>query len=166
MWKGKEFSRYNFTNSAGARLLNEVDVSSLTPGVDYVNSAWNPSNDWFQQSDLLNMYKAEDDRRWAENGNQSKDFEIDGLLYTNNSIFMMSRGHNAWTGGSEVRSGGGKMIVNGAIVAADLAMLVAGQDNDQYGRGLKLNYDKRTSAYLSIEDTTSVELTAVSRRER
>ena len=88
------------------------------------------------------------------------------MLYTNNSIFMMSRGHNNWTQGSEVRSGGGKMIVNGAIVAADLAMLVAGQDNNTYSRGLKLNYDERTSQYLTIEDTTSVTLSTLSRRER
>jgi hypothetical protein len=112
------------------------------------------------------MFMAEDDARWAANGEQSKDYEIDGLLYTNNSIFMMSRGHNRWTRGQEVRSGGGKMVVNGSIVAADLAMLVAGQDKDRYGRGLKLNYDVRTSEYLTIEAATSVGLTSLSRRER
>ena len=165
-WKGREFSRYDYTNGAGAKLLNALNTGSMTEGVDFVNSAWNPRNDWFDQDDLFKMYMAEDDRRWAANGSQSQAFEIDGLLYTNNSIFMMSRGHNNWTQGSEVRSGGGKMIVNGAIVAADLAMLVAGQDNNSYSRGLRLNYDERTSQYLTIEDTTSVTLSTLSRRER
>ena len=40
---------------------------------------------------------------------------IDGLLYTNNAIFMMAR---------KASTGQGQMIVNGAIVAADAGVLV------------------------------------------
>ena len=60
-------------------------------------------------------------------------------------------------------SGGGKMIVNGAILAADVGILVPGGGGSA---GLQLNYDVRTSKLLSVHDPTSLDLYSVSRRER
>lgn len=63
---------------------------------------------------------------------------IDSLMYSNNSIF-----------GIVAKSGSmqGQMIVNGAIVAADIGLLVPGNG----GVGLQLNFDIRTSSLLNLQ---------------
>ncbi|MGE0712366.1 MAG: hypothetical protein AB7N76_01540 [Planctomycetota bacterium] len=121
----------------------------VTPPANATNIPLNPKGNWISQANLKAMYAAENARRLTENQGQKKAYELDGLIYTNNAIFMLSRGS---------ASGNGEMIVNGAVVSADAGILVA--------NGLTLNYDARTKSFLRIEDTTSVALTTVSRRER
>ena len=68
---------------------------------------------------------------------QGEPFKIDGLYYSNNSIFGI------------VSSSGpmdGQMTVNGAIIASDVGLLVPGNG----GVGLRLNFDKRTSDLLTL----------------
>ena len=71
--------------------------------------------------------------------------EIDSLLYSNNSIYgIVARGGTA----------DGQMVVNGAIVAADVGLLVPGNG----GVGLQLNYDQRPKEALAIVSTDNVRL--------
>ena len=94
-------------------------------------------------------------------------FRFDGLLYTNNCIFGITRGN-----GRHASKTYGMMIVRGAIVCADLGMLVADNAHeaeyksdgtvDPYYCGLRLYYDKRVDAFLNIEDPTQVEFARLS----
>lgn len=65
--------------------------------------------------------------------------EIDGTLYTNNSIFGIV---------GKATPALGSMILNGALVAADVGLLVPGNG----GTGLFLNYDKRGKGLLKLKD--------------
>ena len=85
--------------------------------------------------------------------------QIDGLLYTNNAIF-----------GVVPRAGpmGGQMVVNGALVCADLGLLAPGHQLSQghnpdlpgspYATGLQLNYDRRTKTMLNVTNPYSVSM--------
>ena len=96
----------------------------------------------------------EDQRFWGDA------IKIDGLLYTNNSIFtIVNRDEKAL----------GRMEVNGAIVAADLGALVPGIKDPSgylpnhsplspYAIGLQLNYDKRVKDMLNVANPFQVQL--------
>jgi hypothetical protein len=131
-----------------------TELTGLTSGVDYKKQVYNPSNNWITQSDLAAMYRAEDAYRLANGG--TREYEVDGLLYTNNAIFLMARKSSKLYADSSA----GQIRVNGAIVAADTGIL-AGHNT----RGLLVNYDVRTSDYLRLTDDESVALTTVVRRE-
>ncbi len=86
--------------------------------------------------------------------------EIDSLLYTNNAIFGIVNRNTNWKG---------RMLVNGALVAADLGLLVPGHFNpnlppanlsplSSYSIGLQLNYDERTKGMLNVTNPNRVEL--------
>ena len=84
---------------------------------------------------------------------------IDGLLYTNNAIFsLVNRATNMR----------GRMVVNGALVAADLGMLTPGYPTSTaaanqsqlsgYSIGLQLNYDQRVRGLLNVTNPFRVQL--------
>jgi hypothetical protein len=73
---------------------------------------------------------------------------IDALLYTNNSIYGI-------VGASTPMKG--QMVVNGAILAADVGLLVPGSGEV----GLVLNYDPRGKPLLEIESDEGVTLRRV-----
>ncbi len=86
--------------------------------------------------------------------------EIDGLLYTNNAIFGIVNRNTNWKG---------RMLVNGALVAADMGLLVPGHFNSKlqpsnlsslsnFSIGLQLNYDVRTKDMLNVTNPFQVEL--------
>jgi hypothetical protein len=76
---------------------------------------------------------------------------FDGLLYSNNAIFAITRSRSRHGSYSD-----GRMRVRGGIVAADLGVLVPGNGklNDI---GLELLYDRRVPQFLQVEDTSTVE---------
>lgn len=85
---------------------------------------------------------------------------IDGLLYTNNAIFGIVYRNSTF---------GGRMLMNGSIIAADLGLLVPGKRDTRgllgnhsplsdYAIGLQLNYDKRLKKALDIENPFQVQL--------
>lgn len=87
---------------------------------------------------------------------------IDALLYTNNAIFgIVSR--------ADVFDG--QLLVNGALICADLGLLApgnrntAGQGTDQnppgspWSIGLQLNYDKRLRDKLNVQNPNQVAIT-------
>ncbi|MEM7311061.1 MAG: hypothetical protein AAF682_30605 [Planctomycetota bacterium] len=89
-----------------------------------------------------------------------KPLSIDGLIYTNNSIFsIVTRSTPMF----------GQMTVNGSIVAADLGMLVPGfkdpwgffsnkSELSDYAVGLQLNYDQRVKGMIQIDNPYQVQL--------
>jgi hypothetical protein len=71
---------------------------------------------------------------------------LDGLLYSNNSIF-----------GIVGKSGKmrGRLIVNGAILAPDIGLLIPG---DGHSAGLSLQFDERTSHHLTLKSEENITL--------
>lgn len=85
---------------------------------------------------------------------------VDGLLYTNNAIFGIVYRNSAFSG---------MMLLNGAIVAADVGLLVPGKRDiahafpnhspiSNWAIGLQLNYDARLKKALSIRNPFQVQL--------
>jgi len=85
---------------------------------------------------------------------------IDSLLYTNNAIFGIVYRNSTF---------GGRMLMNGSIIAADVGLLVPGKKDTRgllgnhsplsdYAIGLQLNYDKRLKKALAIENPFQVQL--------
>lgn len=85
---------------------------------------------------------------------------IDGLLYTNNAIFGIVYRNSTF---------GGRMLMNGSIIAADVGLLVPGKRDTRgvlgnhsplsdYAIGLQLNYDQRLKKALDIENPFQVQL--------
>ena len=95
----------------------------------------------------------EDNRKWGD------PFKIDGLLYTNNSIMTIVNRATAFEG---------QMLMNGAMVAADLGVLVpsipsagtagtaANLPGSPFRIGLQLNYDKRIRNLLQVPNPYQV----------
>ncbi|MEW6051830.1 MAG: PilX N-terminal domain-containing pilus assembly protein [Candidatus Zixiibacteriota bacterium] len=127
-WQGKEHaSSYDLT------LLTKLDPgdAQLTNAKTVALSS---TNNWISAQNLKNLWIADEAARPA-----GSDFKIDGQMYTNNSIFALTR---------STSKNGGKMIVNGAMVAADVGVLVP--------NSLKLNYDQRLKTFLKIKDDSKV----------
>lgn len=90
--------------------------------------------------------------------------EIDALLYTNNAIFGIA--HKADT----MR---GQLLVNGALICADLGVLAPGRKywsgfggptnvpGSPYKVGLRLNYDRRVRGMIDVESSDRVRLKRV-----
>ncbi len=68
---------------------------------------------------------------------EDKPLEIDATMYSSNSIFGMVPGRNQ-------EGVDGKMIVNGALVAADIGLLAP--------KGIQVNYDKRNRDLIRVRD--------------
>ncbi len=86
--------------------------------------------------------------------------KLDGLFYTNNSIFTLV---------SRFSGMGGQIVVNGALVAADLGMLAPGRPVgggytgpksplSNFAIGLQLNYDQRVRSMLNVKNPLQVTL--------
>ncbi|MCZ7649155.1 MAG: hypothetical protein M5U26_28520 [Planctomycetota bacterium] len=138
--------------------------------------------EWITPGNMLNLIlKAEESRPSAPR-------QIDGLLYTNNAIFAIERKKvqkysGTWNASTQTFSGGswskvnsksgGRMIVNGAIIAPDLGILVtggtqtSGSAQDGYNRVKKngsytyerkaftVNYDSRVRKMLDINNSSN-----------
>jgi hypothetical protein len=141
-WQGKEHGSS----------FSEIDLSGQTQGVDYQLAPLNPNNNWISQTDLQTIFSNEDGARTPG------PYEIDGLLYTNNAIVILDR---------KASSGGGQMIVNGAIISADAGILIPGNNGkgppewdenkssssfDEAKYGFDINGDGDTNDTLSMQD--------------
>ncbi len=137
---------------------DEHAISYFDPAVEIIGDLTgavihdlNPANYWMSEEQLRHFWWADEMSRTTRSP-----WRFDGLLYSNNSIFGITRSkgrHNSNTFG--------QMDLRGAIVAADLGMLVPGRDFSVPRRGLKLYYDKRVNRFLRVEDTTRVEFRRV-----
>ena len=80
---------------------------------------------------------------------------IDGLLYTNNAIFAIERKQTNYFNGTSWSKVGtrshGQLVVNGAMIAPDLGVLVTGDSNPSF----LVNYDARVKQFLPITSASS-----------
>lgn len=133
-WKGKEHvSDYDLG------LLTKIN--SGDPSLSSAKTlALSSTNNWISPQTLKSLWIADENARAS-----GSEFKIDGQLYTNNSIFTLTRSSSKT---------GGKMTINGAVVAADVGILTP--------QGLNLHYDQRLKSFLKIKDASLVNLAGVS----
>ncbi len=132
---GEHGSKYNsdflaFTSSAGDAVV------SLSPAA--TGAGGTP---WISESVLKQIWINDNNNRPA-----GTPFQIDGLLYSRNAVFALSRRDSHTEG---------QMRLNGAMVAADIGVLVPGKTG---GVGMQLNYDQRVSTLLKLRDPERVRL--------
>lgn len=129
---------------------------NLGSGQDAVQQHISPENGWITDW----MYKLsieyfEDVRPYGE------PMKVDGLVYTNNAVFTIVHRNGPMLGG---------MQLNGALVAADLGVLVPGHWNwggigtsenppgSPFSVGLQLNYDPRVKNMLNVSNPNQVQI--------
>ncbi|HRK33097.1 MAG TPA: hypothetical protein PLJ47_00780 [Candidatus Hydrogenedentes bacterium] len=139
---------YRYTSSDEHTVkYNESGVVAITNLTNAAVHDLNPKNFWVSESQLRNFWYADEMTRPSS----GRPFNFDGLLYSNNSIFAITRSsgrHNSNTRG--------RMTVRGGIVSADLGIFVPGPDFSEPRTALQLYYDKRVANFLRVEDTTRV----------
>jgi hypothetical protein len=105
-----------------------------------------PDQGWIPDAVLRQMWWDDEQSRTAANSI----YKFDGLLYSNNSIFTITR--------SKVRHGSnteGKMRIRGALICPDIGVLAAG--NGAVGnKSFQLQYDRRVKDFWAPQDRTQV----------
>ena len=107
----------------------------------------NPKSNWLSESTLRNIWFNDEQTRPSS----FRDFKFDGLLYSNNAIFTITRSdtrHNSNTNG--------KMTIRGGIIAQDLGMFIPGPGGTT--AGLNMLYDPRVERFLTPHDPNVVAL--------
>ena len=130
-------------SESGVKLLSDFVIEQGYP-LDILSKAayhyLNPQSNWLSE-DQLRHFWFDDELSRPDSG---RDFQFDGLLYSNNSIFNIVRSstrHNSNTKG--------KMTIRGGVISADLGVFVPG--------GLNLLYDPRVERFLNVADTEQVQ---------
>ncbi len=113
----------------------------------------NPKNDWITESTLREIWFADEQSRPSS----GRPMQFDGLLYTNNALFTLTRarmygntgvGHNSFTDG--------QLRIRGAIISPDLGVLAPSNNRNSADRGLDMLYDRRVRGFWTPEDTSTV----------
>jgi hypothetical protein len=129
---------------------------NLADGQDAVQQHISPEDGWITDW----MYKLsieyfEDTREFGE------PMKVDGLVYTNNAVFTIVHRWGPMLGA---------MQLNGALVAADLGVLIPGYWNSDgigtdenppgspFRVGLQLNYDSRVKNMLNVSNPNQVQI--------
>ena len=127
-----------------------TDVSIITDLSSATILDLSPDDYWISEDQLRQIWW-DDEMTRPDSG---RPFQFDGLLYSNNCIFGLTRSKDRHKSNTY-----GQMTIRGAIVAADLGMLVPGKDFSTVRDALCLYYDKRVADFLTVEDTTEVVFT-------
>ncbi|NUM54385.1 MAG: hypothetical protein HUU46_12125 [Candidatus Hydrogenedentes bacterium] len=139
---------YRYTSSDEHTVkYSESGVVAITNLTNAAVHDLNPNNYWVSESQLREFWYADEMTRPSS----GREWKFDGLLYSNNSIFAITRSsgrHNSNTRG--------RMVIRGGVVSADLGVLVPGPDFSAPRTALQLYYDKRVANFLRVEDTTRV----------
>lgn len=142
---------YTYTASdEHAVRYDDSGVATITNTTGATIHNLNPSNFWLSENQLRQFWYADEMTRPAS----GRPLQFDGLLYSNNSIFGITRSSDRHKSNTR-----GMMTIRGGIVAADLGMLVPGPDFSVPRDALNLYYDRRVSDFLRVEDTTQVSFT-------
>ncbi|MDZ4860882.1 MAG: hypothetical protein SGI88_18055 [Candidatus Hydrogenedentes bacterium] len=126
---------------------NESGVVAITNLTNAAVHDLNPQSFWVSETQMRNFWYADEMTRPSS----GRPLQFDGLLYSNNSIFCITRSsgrHNSNTRG--------RMLLRGGVVSADLGVFVPGPDFAEPRTALQLYYDKRVANFLRVEDTTRV----------
>ncbi len=98
---------------------------------------------------------------FGDNRTKGMPLHIDGLLYTNNAIMTIVNRFSQYEG---------QLILNGALVSADLGVLVpsipshkssyqgADMPNSPFRVGLQLNYDRRVKDLINVQNPNQIKL--------
>lgn len=106
----------------------------------------NPKGNWLSESALRNIWWDDEQSRPTS----KRDFKFDGLLYSNNAIFTITRSDTRHKSNTA-----GRMTIRGGIIAQDLGMFIPGPGG---GRGLNMFYDPRVERFLTPHDSNVVAL--------
>lgn len=154
-----EYITEDVTNSA----LLEHSVCYGVPGIEVIEDTegaaihnLNPADYWMTEDQLRRIWWNDEAERRAKGGRQP--WRFDGLLYSNNCIFSVIRSQ-----GRHKSACYGTLLVRGSIVCADLGVLMIDTSYTST-TGLTLDYDKRVSDFLRVEDTTAVEFRRIAFR--
>ncbi len=126
---------------------SEAGVLTISDPGDAAIHDLNPNNFWLSEDQLRNFWYADEMTRPSS----GRPFEFDGLLYSNNSIFAITRSSDRHKSNTR-----GQMQIRGSVISADLGVLVPGPDFSVPRDALKLYYDKRVANFMRVEDTTQV----------
>ncbi|MBI1318403.1 MAG: hypothetical protein GC168_05545 [Candidatus Hydrogenedens sp.] len=99
----------------------------------------NPQGNWMSE-DTLRQIWWDDEMTRPSSG---RPFQFDGLLYSNNSIFSISR-----SGTRHNSNAKGQMILRGGVISSDLGIFVP--------EGLQLLYDPRVERFIELRDQSVV----------
>ncbi|MCA8944456.1 MAG: hypothetical protein KDB80_17975 [Planctomycetes bacterium] len=136
-WHGEEHPQY-----WSSTWLDFADPSDPLDPILY-DASGNPkaeilyvtgANSWIADAQLTRMFDL------MNTGRSPDPLQIDMFAYTNNAIFGITSAAHGNTGG--------KIRVNGGIVAADVGLLAT--------EGIQLNYDRRAAQALRIQGNESV----------
>jgi hypothetical protein len=139
---------YRYTsNDEHTVKYNESGVATITNLTGAAVHDLNPKNYWVSETQLRKFWYADEMTRPSS----GRPWKFDGLLYSNNSIFCITRSSDRHKSNTR-----GQMTLRGGVVSADLGMFVPGPDFSAPRTALKLYYDKRVANFLRVEDTTRV----------
>lgn len=125
----------------------ESGVVTISDPGDAAIHDLNPNNYWVTEDQLRNFWYTDEMTRPSS----GRDFRFDGLLYSNNSIFAITRSSDRHKSNTR-----GQMTIRGSVISADLGVLVPGPDFSVPRDALELYYDKRVADFMRVEDTTQV----------
>jgi hypothetical protein len=140
---------------------NNPAVSTITDLSNATIHDLNPRDYWLTEDQLRRFWYADEMTRPSS----GRPFQIDGLLYSNNSIFCIARSNmrTATTGHRSYAFG--QMTIRGGVVAADLGMFIPGSETQGVNRkGLDMYYDPRVDNFLRVEDPTQVQFARLAYR--
>ena len=139
-WKGKEHPGSWRGTKAYPNDPNDPYLYNADGTPKAVVQQLTATDGWISNDMLTKMMKD-----FVAGHDPDEPLKVDSLLYTNNSIFGL-------VGRSTPMKG--RMIVNGAIIAADVGLLVPGNG----GTGLNLNYDPRGKDKLRLKALGEIQL--------
>ena len=132
---------YRWTgNDEHAVKYNDAGVTVMGSTAGAVIHDLTPKDFWLSESALRNFWYADEMSR-PSSGRQ---FQFDGLLYSNNSIFGITP-----SSGRHKSNTKGLISIRGSVVSADLGMIAPS--------GFRLLYDRRVADLMRVEDTTRVQ---------
>ncbi len=130
-----------YTYAGVYTLPNYVSTFGLSPSIlarakyQYLN----PKGNWMSEAQLRQMWWNDEQTRPSSN----RAFKFDGLLYSNNSIFAISRSKERHKSNTN-----GKMTIRGGIISADLGIFAPG--------GVDVLYDPRVERFIELRDDSVV----------
>ncbi len=140
-------TKYN-EHTGGVVLLEEhlidigIDPATITDRAAF--HYMNPADYWIDYDTLREIWWNDEMARTERHST----WRFDGLLYSNNAIFAITRSHRRKGSFTE-----GKMEVRGAIICPDLGVLTPGPDR-RGEEAFTLLYDDRVQGFWSPADTT------------
>jgi hypothetical protein len=133
----------------GVKLLTDYMIDAGLPLEILDNAAFHymsPEMNWLGEDTLRRIWFNDELSRTG----RDMPFRFDGLLYSTNAIFAITRSYSRHGSHTE-----GAMTIRGAIICPDLGVLVPGNGgiND---KALVLKYDRRVSDFMQLEDVSQV----------